>query len=102
MWRKREGVEPTKDRLAVLPGFEVRTPHRGRFSSRTVCALRRPAKQIEPMPVDAPQVAAAQRDAVPVEEFEDLDCDLAAIVEPVAQLRGAELVAFRIGGDVGR
>jgi hypothetical protein len=28
-WRKRVGVEPTKDRLAALPGFEVRTPHRG-------------------------------------------------------------------------
>jgi hypothetical protein len=27
------GVEPTKDRLAAPPGFEVRTPHRGRFSS---------------------------------------------------------------------
>ena len=32
-WRKRMGVEPTKDRLAAPPGFEVRTPHRGRFSS---------------------------------------------------------------------
>ena len=27
------GVEPTKDRLAALPGFEVRTPHQGRFPS---------------------------------------------------------------------
>jgi hypothetical protein len=27
------GVEPTKDRLAAPPGFEVRTPHRGRLSS---------------------------------------------------------------------
>ena len=27
------GVEPTTSRLATLPGFEVRTPHRGRFSS---------------------------------------------------------------------
>jgi hypothetical protein len=34
-WRKRAGVEPTKDRLAALPGFEVRTPHQGRFSPRT-------------------------------------------------------------------
>ena len=32
-WRKRVGVEPTKDRLAALPGFEVRTPHQGRFPS---------------------------------------------------------------------
>jgi hypothetical protein len=27
------GVEPTKDRLAALPGFEVRTPHRERCPS---------------------------------------------------------------------
>lgn len=33
-WRKRMGVEPTQDRLAAPPGFEVRTPHRGRFSSK--------------------------------------------------------------------
>src|ERR1700730_11483033 len=32
-WRKRVGVEPSKDRLAALPGFEVRTPHQGRFPS---------------------------------------------------------------------
>jgi hypothetical protein len=32
-WRKRVGVEPTKDRLTAPPGFEVRTPHQGRFSS---------------------------------------------------------------------
>src|SRR2546422_5020325 len=28
-WRKRVGVEPTKDRLTALTGFEVRSPHRG-------------------------------------------------------------------------
>jgi hypothetical protein len=28
-WRKRVGVEPTKDRLTTLTGFEVRPPHRG-------------------------------------------------------------------------
>src|SRR5215471_2410049 len=32
--RKRVGVEPTKDRPAALPGFEVRTPHQGRFPSK--------------------------------------------------------------------
>ncbi len=32
-WRRRVGVEPTWDRLAAPLGFEVRTPHRGRFSS---------------------------------------------------------------------
>ena len=28
-WRKRIGVEPTKDCQAASPGFEVRTSHRG-------------------------------------------------------------------------
>ena len=30
---QRVGVEPTKDRFAASPGFEVRTPHQERFSS---------------------------------------------------------------------
>ena len=33
-WRKRVGVEPTKDRLTAPPGFEVRTHHRMRISSK--------------------------------------------------------------------
>ena len=33
-WRKRVGVEPTKDRLTAPPGFEVRTHHRMRLSSK--------------------------------------------------------------------
>src|SRR5215472_11397707 len=90
-WRKRMGVEPTKDRLAAPPGFEVRTPHRGRFSSLIRCArpwrVRRCAEQIEPMLVHAAQIAAAQRDAVAIEEFQDLDRDLAAVVDLVAELR---------------
>src|SRR5262245_133493 len=32
-WRKRVGVEPTKDRLTTLTGFEVQPPHQGRVSS---------------------------------------------------------------------
>ena len=43
------------------------------------------------MLVDAAQIAAPQGDAVAIEEFEDLDRDLAAVVEPVAELRGGEL-----------
>ena len=97
------GVEPTKNRLAALPGFEVRTPHRGRFSSRIRCCGSRcghGAKQIQPMLVQAPKVAAAKRDAVAIEEFENLDRDFAAIVEPIAELRCRELVAVGMGGDV--
>ena len=82
------GVEPTRDRLTAPPGFEVRTPHRGRFSS--IAQAGRWAEQVEPPPVDASQVAAADGDAVAIEEFENLDSDLSAIVEPVAELRGVE------------
>jgi hypothetical protein len=32
-WRKRVGVEPTKNRLTALSGFEGQPPHRERFPS---------------------------------------------------------------------
>ena len=54
------------------------------------------------MPVDAPQVAPAQGHAMAVEELEDLDRDLAAVVDPVAKLGGGEGAArdrFREVGD---
>ena len=54
------------------------------------------------MLVDAAEVAAPQRHAVAVEEFEDLDRDLAAVVEPVAQLRGGELALRACVGNVDR
>ena len=38
-WRKRVGVEPTRDRLATPAGFEDRPPHRGTTSS--VAAIHR-------------------------------------------------------------
>src|SRR5262245_1397010 len=103
-WRKREGVEPTKDRLAAPPGFEVRTPHRGRFSSMTCCRSRlvgRAAVEIEAVPVQAAQVAAPQRHPVTIEELQDLDRDLASIVEAVAQLRSGELAFLGMRRDVG-
>lgn len=40
-WRKRVGVEPTRDWLTVPPGFEVRTCHRARFSSFQAAAASR-------------------------------------------------------------
>ena len=39
-WRKRVGVEPTRDRLAAPPGFEDRTPHRGAISSSCMTKAR--------------------------------------------------------------
>src|SRR5438045_9459392 len=46
------------------------------------------------MPVDPPQVAAAQRHAVAIEEFQNLDRDLAAVVDAIAELRRRELAVF--------
>ena len=43
------------------------------------------------MPVDAAQIAAPQRHAMTIEKFQYPDCNLAAIVQPVAELRGDEL-----------
>src|SRR3984893_12759033 len=102
-WRKRMGVEPTKDRLAAPPGFEVRTPHRGRFSSLIRCRRRLyvggGTKRVEPMLVHAAEIAATQRHAVTIEEFKNLDRDLAAVVDLIAELRGGELAAVRRGGQ---
>src|SRR5215467_3212093 len=92
------GVEPTKDRLAAPPGFEVRTPHRGRFSSLIRTSresnIRGCAEQIEPVLVHAAQVATAQSDAMTIEELEDLDRDLAAVIDLIAELRSRELALF--------
>ena len=40
--------------------------------------------------VDTPEIAAPQCDSVVVEEFEDLDRHLAAIVESITQTRGGK------------
>jgi len=47
--------------------------------------------------VHATQITSAQRHTVAVEEFEDLDSDLAAIVEPIAEFGGGELPVRRLG-----
>ncbi|HWW46382.1 MAG TPA: hypothetical protein VNZ94_00915 [Xanthobacteraceae bacterium] len=51
---------------------------RGSFADRT--------EQIEPLPIDAANVAAPDRHSMPIEKFEDLDGDLAAIVHAIAEL----------------
>jgi hypothetical protein len=55
------------------------------------------AEQIKPMRIRAAQVALAQRDAVPVEEFQYLDGNLAPVVEAVPELRGRECGPRRSG-----
>ena len=58
-------------------------------------------KQIKAMPIDAPQVAAAHGDAVAIEEFKNLDRDLAAVVDAVAELRGGERTSRgKTGNDI--
>ena len=54
-------------------------------------ACRGVSEQVQTVPIDAPKIAAAQGDAVPIEKFENLNRDLAAVVELVAQLSGREL-----------
>src|SRR6202023_645365 len=52
------------------------------------------------MLVDAAQIAAAQGDAMAVEEFQNLDRDLAAVVDPVAELRRGELAVRRRRAEI--
>src|SRR5262245_9897959 len=80
------GVEPTRDRLTAPPGFEVRSPHRERDSS--VDLLRRlRRKELDARRIYASQVLAADGEAVPIKEFQDLDRYLAAVVQAVAEVR---------------
>lgn len=53
------------------------------------------------MSVDETQIAAPQRDAMTIEKFQDLDRDLASILEPVAELRGDELAVVGMRRDIG-
>src|SRR5262245_7492808 len=89
------GVEPTKDRLAAPPGFEVRTSHRGRFPPLISCSgtrgVRGRTEQVQPMLVHAAKITAAQCDAVAIEEFQNLDRNLAAVIYLVAELGGGKL-----------
>jgi hypothetical protein len=55
------------------------------------------------MPVDAPKIAAANRNAVAIEEFKNLNSYLAAIIKPITQLRRCKLsvgcACGKISGD---
>ena len=59
------------------------------------------AEKVEPVLVDAAQIATPQRHAVTIEEFENLNGDLAAVVEPVAELGGGELPGLRFCCQIG-
>src|SRR5271170_2724324 len=90
-WRKRAGVEPTKDRLAASLGFEVRTPHRGRFSSLyRIGRMDQGSEQVQILRVGSAHVAFVDGDAMPIQEIEDLDGDLPAVFDTVAKLRRRE------------
>ncbi|HWA49189.1 MAG TPA: hypothetical protein VG742_12995 [Dongiaceae bacterium] len=59
-----------------------------------------PGEQIDAVRVDAPPVAATHGEALPIEELKDLDGDLAAVVEPVAERSRVEAAIFRMDGDI--
>lgn len=63
------GVEPTRDSLTAPPGFEVRTPHRGRLSS----IGRGRTERVHASGLHAPKIAEAQGRAVAVEEVHEPD-----------------------------
>jgi hypothetical protein len=48
------------------------------------CRFRGAAEQVEPVLVDAAQIAAAQGNAVAVEKFQNLDRHFAAVLNSVA------------------
>src|SRR6516225_929982 len=54
------------------------------------------AEQVETRFVDAPQIAPPQRYAMAVKEFENLDCNLAAVLESVPKLRGGKLSIWQL------
>src|SRR5882757_6942509 len=76
-------------------GFEVRTPHRGRCSSKRCCCRRlvlgSAAKQVQPMAVDATQIPAPHGHTVQIEKFEDTDSNLASAAHMVAKPGSREL-----------
>ena len=84
------GVEPTRDRLTAPTGFEVRPPHRGRFSSLLTAPGALRLEQVETARIEAARVATPDRDAVAIEKLKYLDRDLASNdlsvgLEPVAK-----------------
>ena len=60
------------------------------------------SKQVQAMPVDAAQIIPLQGDAVAVEEVENLDGNLAAVLNTVAKLRGGEHSIFGVSRNIGR
>ncbi len=52
------------------------------------------------MLVDPTHIAAAQGDPMPIKEFQDLDCNLATVVDAIAKLRRTELAIRRLRAAV--
>src|SRR5882757_432785 len=60
------------------------------------------SKQVQTMPVDAAPVIPFQGDAMAVEEIENLDGNLAPVVNAVAKLRGGEESIFSMSRNICR
>src|SRR5260370_35758471 len=59
------------------------------------------SEKVQTMGVDPAQIVPLQRDAMAVEELENLDGNLAAVLDPVAKLSGGEDAAFAVSRDIG-
>src|SRR5581483_5725915 len=100
VWRRRMGVEPTRDRLTAPPGFEVRSPHRERDSSVFLPVRPVGREELDTRRIDAPQILAADREAVAIEELENLYGHLAAVVQTVAEIGRREFALRRLRGEI--
>src|SRR5271170_5141300 len=58
-------------------------------------------EQVQPMPVDAAQVTPIEGDAVAIEKIQNLDCDLAPVLDAIAKLGCGKAAVFRAPGDIG-
>ncbi|KXF75596.1 hypothetical protein ATN84_16510 [Paramesorhizobium deserti] len=59
------------------------------------------AEQVQTAAIDAAKITAPQRDAIAIEEIEDLDRHLAAILDTIAELRRGEPARIRGSVDIG-
>src|SRR5262245_59318897 len=88
-WRKRMGVEPTKERLTPLTGFEARPPHRGSIpsafrvtlnTSRTTCNLYHRWRRESSAAAFAGRIAGARHSARELEACEAMQRFLDALL----------------------
>src|SRR6202042_2338877 len=62
--------------------------------------MNRRSEQVQAMRVDAAQIVPVQGEAMAIEELENLDGDLAPVLDAVAKLRGGEDAIFAMSREI--